>query len=306
MDLLSAMRIYVRVVERGSLSAAARDLGLGQPAVSERIALLEKHLDARLLDRTTRSLKVTDVGALFYERARQAIEAVAEAEAAVSSADQRLQGTLRVAAPHGLGEILLPPVLLELQAAHPALKIDLVLNDRFVDPLAEGVDLSLRVGHVGDGGFVAHRLGAVERLLLAAPAYLERHGRPATPEDLAAHPLIRIAGLTSDERMRLIGPSGAVVTAPIRTAWRANHWRPLFEAVRAGAGLGVLQRPSCAQALETGELIQVLPDYRLPLLDVHAIHPAARRVPLRTRSLLALLRERLGPVLGGRVESGEE
>lgn len=177
MDYLAAMRIYVRVVERGSMSAAARDLGIGQPAVSERIERLEAHLGMQLLRRNTRSISVTDVGALFYERSKLAIEAADDALAGARE-DMPLRGTLRIAAPHGVGEVVLSPILLSLRDRHPQLKIDLVLNDRIVDPVTEGVDISLRLGDHGEGSYVARRLGHVRRTLVASPR-LSRPSRNA-------------------------------------------------------------------------------------------------------------------------------
>ncbi len=294
MDLLAAMRVYLRVVERGSLSAAARDLGMGQPAVSERIAQLERRLQTRLLDRTTRSIRVTDAGQRFHERARLAVEAMDEA---LALPEHPLRGTLRIAAPHGVGETLVPPLLLAMQEQHAGLTIDLVLNDRFVDPVAEGVDLSLRIGRVGEGGFVARRLGGIARAILASPAYLARHGAPASPEELDKHPFIRIDSLTSDERLTLLDAQGAPLHASIRTAWRTNHWRPLQTALLAGAGIGVLQLPVCADVVRSGALVPVLPAYRLPPRDMHAIYPATRHLPAKTRVFLELLRERLSPLL---------
>lgn len=289
MDMLSAMRIYVRVVERGSLSAAARDLNLGQPTVSERIERLERHLGVRLLDRTTRSVRTTDVGGLFYERAKHALEAADEAEAVVRSRDGTLSGILRIAAPHGLGEVTLPPLLLKFQALHPELAIDLTLNDRFVEPVVEGVDVSIRIGTISDGNFIARRIGTVHRMLLASPAYLTRRAAPATPQELIDYPFIRVAGMATDNRLRLAGPDGVAVEAPIRTAWRANHWKPLLEALLAGAGIGALHASVCAEEVAAGRLIPILPQYRFHPLDVHAIYPAAPHVLMKTRAFLDLL-----------------
>jgi len=298
MDLLSAMRIFVRVVERGSLTAAARDLHLGQPTVSERIERLERQLGVRLLERTTRAVTTTEAGERFYERARGAVEAADDALAAASARDGSLSGTLRIAAPHGLGEVTLPPLLICFQAQHPQLAIDLTLNDRFVEPVVEGVDLSLRIGTVSDGHFVARRLGAVEHLMLAAPAYLARCAAPQTPADLIAHPFIRISGLAPHNRLRLTGPDGIAVEAPIRTTWRANHWRPLRDALLAGTGIGALHTIFCAAEIADGRLVPVLPDYRFPPRDVHALHPAGPHVPLKTRALLDLLTQHAAELLG--------
>jgi DNA-binding transcriptional LysR family regulator len=297
MDLLLAMRVFVRVVECGGLSAAGRDLGLGQPAVSERLRQLERHLGARLVDRNTRSVNVTDVGAVFYARAKQAIEAADEAAASVAAFNRQLRGTLRVAAPHGLGETLLPPLLASFQQRHPELSIDLVLNDRFVDPVIEGVDLSIRVGPLGEGAFVARPLGSVRRLLLASPRYLASAGVPTSPAALGAHPFVHIESLARDGKLRLKDSHGATVSAPVRSGWRCNHWRPLLAALLAGNGIGVLQWPTCRNEIAAGALVPLLPDH--PLLDapVHAIYPASRRVPAKTSAVLAWLQAQLPTLL---------
>lgn len=297
MDLLLAMRVFVRVVECGGLSAAGRDLGLGQPAVSERLRQLERHLGVRLLDRNTRSVNVTDIGAVFYAHAKTALEAADEAAASVTSFNRQLRGTLRIAAPHALGELLLPPLLAKLQQRHPELSIDLVLNDRFVDPVIEGVDVSIRVGRLGEGSFVARPLGHVRRLLLASPKYLEQAGSPLSPAALAAHPFVHIDGIARDGKLHFEGPDGAPVTAYVRSAWRCNHWRPLLAALLAGNGIGVLHRPVCRSELAGGQLVPVLPDHSLPDLPVHAIYPSSRRAPAKTATVVAWLESQLPALL---------
>ena len=297
MDLLLAMRVFVRVVECGGLSAAGRDLGLGQPAVSERLRQLERHLGARLLDRNTRSVNVTDIGAVFYTHAKTALEAADAAAASVTPFNRQLRGTLRMAAPHALGELLLPPLLATLQQRHPELSIDLVLNDRFVDPVIEGVDVSIRVGRLGEGSFVARPLGRVRRLLLASPKYLAQAGSPASPAALAAHPFVHIDGIARDGKLHLDGPDGGPITAHVRSAWRCNHWRPLLAALVAGNGIGVLHRPVCRGEVASGQLVQVLPDHSLPDLPVHAIYPSSRRAPAKTATVVAWLESQLPALL---------
>jgi DNA-binding transcriptional LysR family regulator len=297
MDLLAAMRVYVRVVERGSMSAAARDLGVGQPAVSERIERLEQDLAVRLLHRNTRSVSMTDAGTRFYESSKQVLEAAEDARATVTPDGHTLRGTLRIAAPQAFGEVVLPSVLLRMRGQHPQLKIDLVLNDRIVDPVTEGVDVSLRLGHPGEGNFVAHRLGHVRRVLVAAPTYLAKHEVPTKPHQLAAHPFIRVAGLFSDGQLRLISARQAEVQAPISIAWTVSHWRPVYTLLLDGAGIGVLQEPTCAEDLAAGRLTRLLPDHVVPGFDLHALYPAPKPIPPKTRAILALLDKHLPAVV---------
>jgi DNA-binding transcriptional LysR family regulator len=296
MNLLSAMRVYVRVVERGTMSAAARDLGMGQPAVSERIDRLEAHLGAKLLHRSTRKLSLTDAGTAFYERSKRALEAADDAVAAVAQV-QHLRGTLRIAAPHGLGEVVLPPVLLRLRERHPALKIDLVLNDRVVDPVTEGVDISLRLGDVGEGSFAARRLGHVRRVLAAAPSYLERHGIPETPDALVDHPFIRVTSLFNTGRLPLNAEDQSSASAPIQIALSTSHWRAAHGLLLGGAGIGALQEPVCSEDLACGRLIRILPGFTVPGFDLHALYPAAKPLPQRIQTILSFLDEHLPPTL---------
>ncbi|WP_075856400.1 LysR family transcriptional regulator [Rhizobium hainanense] len=295
MDLLVAMRVYVRVVERGGMSAAARDLGMGQPAVSERIDRLEQYLGARLLIRNTRKLAVTDAGAAFYERSKQVLDSADDALAVVNG-DQSLRGTLRIAAPHGIGEVVLPSILLQMRNRHPLLKIELILNDRIVDPVTEGVDISLRLGDLGEGNFIARKLGHIGRVLVASPDYLQRNGTPTKPNELADHSFLRVAGLFNSGRLSLIGPGGQSELATIDIVLSTSHWRPLHSLLLDGAGIGVLQAPVCTEDLASGRLIRLLPEFSVPGFDLHALYPATRPIPPRIRAVLSLLEEQLGPV----------
>ncbi len=296
MDLLVAMRVYVRVVERGSMSAAARDLGMGQPAVSERIDRLEQYLGTRLLLRNTRRLSVTDTGTAFYERSKQVLDAASDA-VAVANGDQSLRGTLRIAAPHGVGEIVLPSVLLQMRRHHPQLKIELVLNDRIVDPVTEGVDISLRLGDLGEGSFIARKLGHVGRVLVASPDYIEQHGAPTNPGELIDHPFLRVSGLFNNGRLPLISADRREELAAIDIVLSTSHWRPLHSLLLDGAGIGVLQRPVCTEDLENGKLIRLLPGFTVPGFDLHALYPATRPIPPRIRAVLSLLEEGLPATL---------
>ncbi len=195
MNLLEAMRIYVRVVERGSISRAARDLNIGQPAASERIERLERFLGCRLLLRSARAFSCTPEGLDFYERSKKILHDVEQAIAEVSNDQQALNGTIRVAAPHCFGETIVPEALKLVRAAYPQLKLDLVLNDRIVDLVTEGVDISFRLRQLGDGAFIACELGRVGRMLVASPSYLAQHGPIRKPTDLVKHPFIRVQSM---------------------------------------------------------------------------------------------------------------
>lgn len=295
MDILGAMRIFVRVVERGNMSRAARDLGIGQPAVSDRIERLEKHLGAKLLRRSTRAVSCTDEGMLFYERSKQVIEAAEEACAAARLRDNSLRGVLRIASPQGLGEVVMPQILMRIREAHPKLSIDLILNDQIVDPVTEGVDISLRLGQLGEGNYIARKIGHVRRVLVASPDYLARNPAPQGPEDLINHPFIRVMGVFGDGHVRLLDTTDCFVSARINAVVNMSHWRPVYESLVGSAGIGVLQEPVCAQAIARGRLSRLLPLYTVPGFDLHALY--TRPIPLKTSTIMTALEKELPAAL---------
>ncbi|KVW35235.1 LysR family transcriptional regulator [Burkholderia ubonensis] len=293
MDLLAAMRIFVRVVERGNLSRAAKDLGLGQPTVSDRVERLERFLGVRLLLRSTRAVSCTDEGILFYQRSKIVLDAADEARAVVTLGNKIVRGRIRIAAPHGLGEVVLPEILTVIREHNPQLYIDLILNDEITDPVTEGVDISLRLGQISDGNFVARRLGHVRRVLVASPSYIEKHGLPEEPTDIVGHPFIRVTGLFNDGQLRLMSPSKSVRPTPINIVISTSHWRPVYELLLNGAGIGVLQEHVCVDALASGRLVRLLPDYTVPGFDLHALLPVTRPVPSKTQVVMKILEEYL-------------
>ncbi|PQV53576.1 LysR family transcriptional regulator [Paraburkholderia sp. BL21I4N1] len=300
MDLLAAMRIFVRVVERGNLSKAARDLGLGQPAVSDRIERLERDLGVKLLLRSTRAVSCTDEGSLFYQKSKIVLEAADEARSAVTVGNKVVRGRIRIAAPHGIGEVVLPEIIARIREQNPQLHFDLVLNDEVTDPVTEGVDISLRLGQVGDGNFVARRLGHIRRVLVASPSYVEKHGLPEEPTDIVGHAFIRVTGLFNDGQLRFLHPPKSVRPTPITIVISTSHWRPMYELLLCGSGIGVLQEPVCAEALETGRLIRLLPTYVVPGFDLHALLPVTRPVPSKTQVVVKMIEEYLPDAIAHR------
>lgn len=291
MDFLAGMRVFVRVVERGNISTAARDLNMGQPAVSERINRLEEHLGERLLHRTTRSLRPTGVGLLFYERAKKALEAAALAENVTSKNENALSGTIRVAAPQSLGEVVLPGILMRFRKLHPHVHIDLLLNDHIVSPVSEGVDVSLRLGDHKETNCIDEEIGFVRRMLVASPDYIAHYGEPGRPEELLAHPFMRVAGIFGDNLLPLTR-EGEDLEAAINTAWTVSNWRPLHALLLAGAGIGVLQLPACTEALAAGQLKRLLPQFDVPGFRLRLLY-GKNDGSERTRQLVAFLRDAL-------------
>lgn len=283
-------------------TASAASRKAPSPGNVKRITRLESDLGTRLLRRNTRALSLTDRGAAFYEGCRIAIEATEDA-LSVARDDQPLSGLLRIAAPHGLGETLLPPVLLQLRQHHPALKVDVVLNDRLVDPVTEGVDLSLRLGDISNGRFAARRLGEVRRILVASPAYLEQHGAPEQPQNLIRHAFARVTGLFTANRLPLTEPSGTILATPVNIVANFTHWRPLYALLMGGGAIGVLQESVCRDDLASGRLLPLLLGFSVPGFACHALFASGRPVPPRLRLVLSLLEAEAGKRLGGSMEA---
>jgi len=297
MDFLAAVRVYVRVVERGSITGAARDLDIGQPTVSERIDKLEKYLGVRLLMRSARTFACTDEGKVFYEQGKQLLSSVEQAISVTCEHSRVLQGTIHIASPQCFGETVLPKALARLKPRYPALSINLVLNDMVVDPATEGVDISIRLGRAGIGNYVAHPLGDIERMLVATPAYLKKNSAIETPADLAGHPFIRVRGIFANGYLPLIGPSGNAENAPIETYMSTTHWRPMYEMIMAGCGIGVVQLPACAASLAAKKLVRLLPDHTVPAFPLNILMRAHRPIPLRVRGVVDFLKQHIPAML---------
>ena len=227
------LRLFARVVEAGSFTAAARDAGLPKSSVSRAIAALERDLAVRLIHRTTRRLQPTEAGRAYYESVSRALAGIDEATAAVSELQDTPRGTVRLTAPTDLGDRLLPPILVSFAARYPEVRVDVVLTQRFVDLVHEGVDIALRVGRLGDSRLVARPLGPVRAGVFASPRYLERRGVPRTVAVLAEHECVLFQSSSGRAVWRLVGPRGAE-TVEVRGAISADDHHMVREAAAAG------------------------------------------------------------------------
>lgn len=287
MDKLRAMQTFVRVVESGSFSAVARESGATQSAVSKQVAALEQALGARLLSRTTRALALTEEGQRYFEQTQRIVAEVSEAESVVRSASQRLSGWLRVAAAVGFGRLVLLPIVQRFLADHPDVRIDLRLNDGFVDLVEEGIDVALRVGEMADSGLLARRVGSTRRLVVASRDYVRRHARgkaaPRLPQDLLAHNCVVYTELATRNEWRFTAGPGAPVAAGTQQAVRVagNLQTNSSEIVRAavldGHGIGYSPVWLFADELARGEVVQLLPGWQAPELPMQLVSPPARR-----------------------------
>jgi DNA-binding transcriptional LysR family regulator len=285
---LAGIEVFVKVVELAGISAAARATGLAKSSVSREIARLEARLGVRLLQRSTRALKLTEAGAEYYARCVAIVAEAQAAERAVSQAARAPRGLLRVTATVGFGTHYLAPLVIEYMAAHPEVRLELHLLDRRVNLIEEGFDLAIRMGALEDSTLTARRLGTVERALCAHPDYLARRGVPRLPEDLRRHACLSI---DAEQRQWTLG--GTTVTVPWHLA--CNHVEVVREAALAGAGLALLPRFLVAADLAAGRLVQVLPGARPKPTTFYALYPYGRQLPLSARLFLDMLLRRFGP-----------
>ena len=290
MDRLREMEMFVRVIEAGSFSAAARDLNMGQPAVSKTIASLEERLNVRLLTRSTRKLSPTEAGTAFYERALRAIGEANEAEAAAQGAGAGLEGRLRIAAPVTFARLHLVPKLGEFLDAHPKVQLDVVMDDRVVDLLAENIDVALRMGVLTDSALKARKLAQSERLVVASPAYLARRGAPRTPADLLEHDGI-IYGQSSGGQEWLFRRGTSEVSIYLRTRLKLSAAEGVREAVLAGQGFAITSRWMFAPELKSGEVTSVLGKWALPPMDLWVIYPSGRLTSAKARAFIKWFEE---------------
>ncbi|MCP8939154.1 LysR family transcriptional regulator [Alsobacter sp. SYSU M60028] len=279
MNSIADLDIFARVVTSGSMSAAGRELGCSPAVVSKRIRRLEERLGARLLQRTTRQLSLTEAGQGFYERVVAIIASAEEAEAWVSRRSTAVRGVLRVSAPTSFGRLHVAPHLLPFLDAHPELQLDLILTDAFVDIVAEGYDVAVRIADLQDSSLVARRLAPNHRILCATPSYLERRGTPRTLAELATHRLLA----HNADHWRLEGPDGPV-TVRVDSPLRTNSSEVVREAVIAGVGIALRSTWDIGPELRAGRLAQVLPGYGgSRKVAIHAVYPSRRHLAQKVR-----------------------
>lgn len=295
MDLNRA-ELFVRVVEAGSFTAAARQLGLPKSSVSRGVAALEKDLGARLLQRTTRRLSLTDAGRVYFDTAAQAINGLREAESALSRMQEEPRGTLRVTASLDVGVMLLAPVLARFASMYPAVRVDTVLTPRNVDFVQEGIDLALRAGRLADNTLVARPVGLLRAGLFAAPQYLERRGRPRSVAGLRDHRCLTFRAAGGTARWELVGPAG-IEHVEIAGTINADGFEFLYEMVARGLGIGLLPLYLCPKLRGRPGLARILPDYATTGAPLHVVYPSARFLPKRVTLLRDMLLEALPPLL---------
>lgn len=275
--------IFTRVVELHSFTQAAQSLGMQKSTVSRRIVLLEERLGVRLLNRTTRKLRLTEVGQAYYERCRQIMHDFAEAEQAVMQLQQAPSGLLRISAPIEFGQMYLGKVLGDFMRLYPQISAEVELTSRTVDPLEEGVDIVIMVGQPEDSTLIARRMLITNRCLCASPEYLALHGQPQQVEELAGHRAV----LLQADSQRYWPLSGESI--PCHRVLSCNNITFAREAVLAGAGIASLPELIVDQQLASGSLVRVLPQVQLPVGELYAVYPSRRFQAMKVKAFLDFL-----------------
>lgn len=287
MDELVGMATFAAVVRHGSFTSAARALGESKSVVSRRVSALEERMGARLLHRTTRRIEVTDVGLAVYERSAGLLEQVEEAGLAASAATGEPCGTLRVNAPTVLASEVVVPLLPDLLARWPSLRVELSTSDRMLDVIGSGFDLTLRIGgRPADASYVARSLATVRLVAVASPAYLARRGTPSSPRELLDHEGLRYTLLGAREEWRFTGPDGEEVEVPLEGRFGADAGSVLLAGVLAGLGIGIVPDVEARSHLAAGRLVQVLADWRTPDRWLWALWPSRTLVPPKVRVMV--------------------
>jgi DNA-binding transcriptional LysR family regulator len=292
MDRLTEMEAFVRVVDLGGFTDAARKMGLSKSAVSKHVSALEARLGARLLNRTTRRVNPTEIGMAYYDRAARVISEAGEADAMAASMQGTPRGELRISAPLSFGIRHLAPAVTAFLNAYPEVAARVSLDDRFVELVAEGYDMAVRVGALPDSSLMAKKLAETNLRLVASPAYLARKGTPRAVDELASHDLLHYSNLSTGMGWRLRSPSGEERLVRAVGRLTVNNGDALMRA--ACEGLGIVLSPAfiCAEAVASGALVEVLPECRPAPLGIWAVYPAGRFPQPKLRVFVDFLTER--------------
>jgi len=288
MDRLAALEIFVRVVDTGSFSAVARHQRIGQPAVSKAVVQLEEWLGVSLLMRSTRSVVPTEAGRIFYERAKRTIDEADEAVMAARGSASGLSGKLRVSTSVCFGRLHVIPNLSAFLAEHPDLDIELVLDDRNVDLVNEGIDVALRMGAMPDSNMTARRIAEGRSIVVATPAYLQRHGTPTSPGELISHQAVIYTRGGGGESWTF-RKGTAEVSVVLQGRLKVTASEGLREAVNSGMGLAVSMEWNFSPELRSGKVVAILEDWALPPTDLSAVYPTGRLASTKARAFVSFV-----------------
>ncbi|MEM6902260.1 MAG: LysR family transcriptional regulator [Pseudomonadota bacterium] len=286
MDRLISMEVFVQVVDQGSFAGAARHMNLSRAMVSKHIQALEERLGARLLNRTTRRVSLTEIGTAYYEKCQTVLTDVEEAERVVGDLHQAPKGVLRLNGPMSFGARHLSTALTGFKAAYPEVFIDLSLNDRIVDLVEEGYDVAIRIGELADSSLIARKLTPCRRALVAAPSYLEKHGEPKSLRDLQKHNCLVYTLSPKLNDWRFIGPDGTGQSAKVKGTLQANNGDVLRHAAIGGHGIVLQPTFLIGNDIDEGRLVPILTDHMPSEINIHLVYPHNRYLTAKVRSFI--------------------
>jgi DNA-binding transcriptional LysR family regulator len=296
-ERLRQLEIFRRVAEQGSISAAARSLAIGQPAVSKHLAALEHRLRVRLMERSTQRTTLTLEGRVFYDRLRPLLDGLDLLEDDVTASARGIEGLLTLQVPVGIGQMHLTRELIRFQKLHPRIELEVRYEDRFADLVVERVDVALRIGALSSPDLVVKRLAGMERWLLASPRYLRQHGTPRTPEELQAHNFVRYSQLQQGHRLVLERP-GERVEIRMKSRLLVNNSMAIRELLLAHYGVGLAPIWLTSDAIERRDLVRVLPEWGTPPTPLHAVYPSATLKTQRVATVIDFLGKALHRIPG--------
>jgi DNA-binding transcriptional LysR family regulator len=294
MDRIQALQLFVRVVDLGSFSKAAADLGIGQPSATKMVAMLEKQLGSRLLHRSTRGVTPTEIGALYYDKCKLIAHHLEEADSVATLLQSQVQGGLRISTSVAFGRRVLAPLVMQFMQMHPKLQIELNFEDRLVSLVEQGIDIAIRMGPLVDSTLGARYLGVNPWVMVASPDYLARCGVPLQTHDLQQHDALVYSTVQGDARWHLTGEHGKSVTVLVHGPLRSNNLSALLMAARNGMGIAALPRYVAQESLNSCALCAVMTEWSLPAQEIHAVYPSPLLVPAKVSGFVGWLQSQLG------------
>jgi DNA-binding transcriptional LysR family regulator len=293
MDNLTDAAVFCQVVESGSFTAAAERLGLSRSVVSKYISRLEDRLGARLLNRTTRRLSLTEAGQAFFTRSQRGLQEIEAAEAEVSSLQAAPRGKLRLNTPMSFGILHIAPAIADFIACYPELSVDMNLDDRQVDLVEEGFDLAIRIAELPDSSLIARRLGPCRHVVCASPEYIKQHGPARSPDDLRRHKVLTYRYQDSPSEWRFVSPEGRFASIPVTGSIQMNNSLAIREAVLNGAGITLTPSFIVGEDIKTGRLEQLLPEYRSQEISIYAVYPERRHLLPKVQAFINFMKQRI-------------
>ncbi len=289
MDVMQSMAVFRRVVEAKNFSAVARETNMSQSTVSKHIAALEDRLDTKLLNRSTRSLTLTEAGKEYYHHCIRILNDFHEAEASVGKGKIKPTGTLRISTSAAFGRTFILPYLDEFFASYPDIDIDLMLDDNYVDLVKEGIDLAIRIGPLADSSLIARKIGSSPRIVVASTEYLVKHGRPRKPADLVKHNCLIYSLQKTPDLWYFNSKQEGDESIRVNGRFKASSQEAISDAAMAGLGISILCKWYTTEFIKNGRLKLILPEYKPTTYDIHVVYPERRFVPQKVKSMIEFL-----------------